>query len=285
MTWILTGKKEIKMSNWSRAQLKDRAKSVLRQNYWIAFVVALILGIASGGGGGVSGSGTSYRTSFNETQQIGEGYNFETNYEYNDYQDFKELLKDKITPEMGIFMGLAALAATVAVAFGLALKIFVFNPLAAGCYKFYSSSAESPHNNMAPLGIGFKKGNYWGVVKAMFLKNLYIFLWSLLLVIPGIIKAYSYRMVPYIVTDNPQMDANDAITLSRNMMNGSKWKAFVLDLSFIGWYILGLLACGIGVIFVNPYKFSTDAQLYLVVRDKAIENNFTTPQMLNLTAN
>jgi len=273
------------MSNWNRAQLKDRAKSVLRQNYWIAFVVALILGIASGGGSGASGSGTSYRTSFNENQQISEGYNYETNYEFDNFSDFKGFVKDRITPEMGLFMGLAALVITVAVAFGLALKIFVLNPLAAGCYKFYSSSAESPHSNMAPLGIGFKKGNYWGVVKAMFLKNLYIFLWSLLLVIPGIIKSYSYRMVPYIITDNPQMDANDAITLSRNMMSGSKWKTFVLDLSFIGWYLLGLLACGIGIIFVNPYKFSTDAQLYLVVRDNAIENNFTTPQMLNLTAN
>ena len=138
---------------------------------------------------------------------------------------------------------------------------------------------------MAPVGLAFKKGNYWGIVKSMFLRGLFTFLWSLLLIIPGIIKSYAYRMVPYIMADNPQMEATDAITLSRKMMDGEKWKAFVLDLSFIGWYLLGMLACGIGMLFVNPYYFSTAAQLYLVVRDKAINNNFCTPEMLNLTAN
>ena len=76
---------------------------------------------------------------------------------------------------------------------------------------------------------------------------------------PGIIKSYAYRMVPYILADNPKMDAMEAIALSRKMMDGQKWNTFVLDLSFLGWYLLGILALGIGTLFVHPYKFSTDA--------------------------
>ena len=271
------------MSNWSRAQLKDRAKNVLRHNYWIAFVVALILAFATGSGG--IRSETNYSTSFNTTQFD----EFKTEYngiiDTNDFSGFKELYRNNNFPGKYIFASVITVAVLIAILFSIAVKVFLFNPLAVGCYKFYSSSAESAHNNMAPVGIAFKKGNYGGIVKGMFLMNLFTFLWTLLFIIPGIIKTYAYRMVPYIMADNPEMNATDAITLSRNMMDGEKFDAFVLDLSFIGWYLLGILACGIGVLFVNPYKFSTDAQLYLVIRDKAIDNSLCTPEMLNLATN
>ena len=68
----------------------------------------------------------------------------------------------------------------------------------------------------------------------MLLKDIFLCLWSLLFIIPGIIKAYSNAMVPYVLADNPELGAKEAITLSHKMMNGSKWRAFVLDLSFIG---------------------------------------------------
>lgn len=269
------------MSNWTRDLLKNRAKDVLRINYWMAFVVAIILAFTTAGSSGSVGSNSNYSFSKND-------FNYEdTTYEYNDteFEGIGELYDSIDMPGKNLFVGLAASAIVVLVLFGIALQVFLLNPLAAGCYKFFSSSAEVPHKNIAPVGIAFKQGNYWGIVKGMFLKHLYIFLWSLLLIIPGIIKAYSYRMVPYILTDNPNMDANEAITLSRKMMNGEKWNTFVLDLSFIGWYLLGVLACGIGTLFVAPYHESTNAQLYLVLRDKAIKSNMCTPEMLNLTAN
>ena len=81
------------------------------------------------------------------------------------------------------------------------------------------------------------------------------------------IKAYSYRLVPFILADDPDMKPNDAILLSRQLMNGNKWKAFVLDLSFILWNILNVFTFGIlGVLWVYPYIHSTNAELYLVLR-------------------
>lgn len=89
----------------------------------------------------------------------------------------------------------------------------------------------------------------------MVLRDVFIFLWSLLFLIPGVIKHYSYRMVPYILADDPEIGAMDAITLSRQMMDGHKWNTFVLDLSFLGWDLLSALTLGLlGVFYVNPYK-------------------------------
>ena len=86
---------------------------------------------------------------------------------------------------------------------------------------------------------------------------------------PGIVKSYSYRMVPFLLADHPELSGTETITLSRQMMNGHKWNAFVLDLSFLGWHILSILTLGLlGIFFVNPYQLSTDAELYRVLSAK-----------------
>lgn len=96
--------------------------------------------------------------------------------------------------------------------------------------------------------------------------GLYIFLWSLLFIIPGIVKAYQYRMVPYILADRPELDQKEVFALSKQMMDGEKWNAFVLDLSFLGWHILGIITAGILEIFyIAPYVNLTNAQLYLTL--------------------
>jgi uncharacterized membrane protein len=113
-------------------------------------------------------------------------------------------------------------------------------------------------------------------------------------------------MVPYILADNPKYTSSEAIELSRNMMRGEKWKAFVLDLSFYGWFILLFISlaiinitafstilliasilvwilASIGLLFIKPYYMATDAQLYLVLRNKAIDNGDVTSDQLMLT--
>lgn len=94
------------------------------------------------------------------------------------------------------------------------------------------------------------------------LTNLFVVLWSLLFVIPGIVKSYSYAMAPFLMTENPHMTANQAITASRRMMHGHKWQLFCLDLSFIGWNILCLFTLGIGILFLNPYQNAARAAFY-----------------------
>lgn len=95
-----------------------------------------------------------------------------------------------------------------------------------------------------------------------FLVGLYTFLWTLLFVIPGIVKGFSYAMTPFILADNPNLTANQAITRSRELMDGHKWELFVLSLTFIGWEILGALCFGIGLLWVTPYKNAAYAAFY-----------------------
>jgi len=109
--------------------------------------------------------------------------------------------------------------------------------------------------------------NYKEIVKTIFLRSLFVFLWSLLLIIPGIYKAYQYRMIPYLMSEYPGMTKDIAFAESKRMMDGQKWKAFVLDLSFLGWGILSALTLGIlGVFYVMPYQQQTNAALYEKLR-------------------
>jgi len=110
---------------------------------------------------------------------------------------------------------------------------------------------------LADLGEGFKRYN--DSIPVMFLMTVYIFLWSLLFVIPGIIKGYSYYAAPYILAANPGMGANNAITKSKEIMNGHKLDLFVLQLSFIPWYFLCGLTLGLAAIYVIPYVETTTA--------------------------
>lgn len=95
-----------------------------------------------------------------------------------------------------------------------------------------------------------------------FLRGLYCFLWGLLLIIPGIVKAYSYAMTPFIMADNPDMSAQDAIRASMELMDGHKGELFWLRLTFIGWDLLAALTLNIGHLALNPYKNAAEAAFY-----------------------
>lgn len=115
----------------------------------------------------------------------------------------------------------------------------------------------------------------------MFLVYLYQMLWDLT-IIGGIIKHFSYFMVPYIVAENPDMRARDAIKLSRNMMKGHKWECFVLSLSFIGWNILGVLTLGLlDIFYTNPYRICTYCEYYEHIRELAREQKIENAGLLN----
>ena len=109
---------------------------------------------------------------------------------------------------------------------------------------------------------GFRGGRYTRVFCAIFLVNLFTFLWALLLIIPGIMKAFSYALTPYILLDEPELSARQAITRSCEFMQGRRWKLFCLSLSFIGWGILSLLTLGIGFLWLAPYMNASIAAFY-----------------------
>ncbi|MBQ9010469.1 MAG: DUF975 family protein [Clostridia bacterium] len=115
----------------------------------------------------------------------------------------------------------------------------------------------------------------------LFVRSLFSFLWTLTLV-GGVIKHYSYLMVPYIAAENPDISPLEAIRLSRRMMNGHKWECFLLDLSFTGWHLLGFITFGFAdILWVTPYHLSTFTEVYVRLREAAIRNQIPGAEVLN----
>lgn len=222
---------------WTRAALKSNAKMELRFSYWLSLAVCLVGGMLSGGASGFSSGYSSGRSS-------------------NLYDiDFSAYLPMLLT------------AFTFGLIIGFAFLIFVGGPMSVGMGQFFIRAPYGDRNFMH-LFYAFNRERYMPIVKTMFFTNLYIWLWSLLFLIPGIYKSYQYRMVPYIVAENPLIHHDEAMRISREMTEGEKFNIWVLDLSFIGWYMLGSLALFIGTIFVVPYEQATNAQLYFALRQK-----------------
>lgn len=109
---------------------------------------------------------------------------------------------------------------------------------------------------------GYRNGILWPVLGTTLLQGVYIFLWTLCLIIPGIIKNYSYIMTPFVLLDQPELKFDAAIERSMTLMKGYKWKFFCLQLSFIGWAFLSILTLGIGFLFLIPYMQTAAAFFY-----------------------
>lgn len=139
-------------------------------------------------------------------------------------------------------------------------------PLSLGYINYFLMFAKSQKPKINNLFDGYKKSIGNSIIASL-LMGIYIFLWSLLLIVPGIIKAFSYAMTFYIIAENPKISTTDALKRSQAMMNGHKWDFFVLELSFLGWEILSLFTCGIGFIFLNPYIETAKAHFYLTLKE------------------
>lgn len=146
--------------------------------------------------------------------------------------------------------------------------IIIAGPLMLGFYICYLKMQRNQDVEFEELFSGFN--NFVTSMVTYLLIFIYTFLWSLLFIIPGIIKALSYSMSLFILADNPNMKANEAITKSKEMMNGHKWELFVLYLSFIGWMLLTILTFGILVIYVGPYMYASLAAFYEEIKGSSI---------------
>ena len=150
---------------------------------------------------------------------------------------------------------------------------FVFSPLNIGYTNAFNSLYMEGDNALTgnTFRFGFRRWgrNIWG----MFLVGFFTSLWSLLLIVPGIIKFYAYAMTPYILIDNPELSANQAINLSCKMMKGHKFDLFFLQLSFIGWGILSVFTGGIGLLWLMPYMMSAQAAFYQDIKQNFLQTN------------
>ncbi|STO07625.1 MULTISPECIES: DUF975 family protein [Exiguobacterium] len=141
------------------------------------------------------------------------------------------------------------------------LLTILIAPLTLGWSWIVLSVSRGDKPAISQLFEPFRNG-YVKHVLAPLLMGIFIFLWSLLLIIPGIIKAFSYSLTYYIMRDEPELSALEAITESRRLMDGHKMQAFKLVLSFIGWFFVGILTLGIGFLFIYPYFSTAYATFY-----------------------
>ena len=278
------------ISMWTRAELKSKAKFSFKRNYWKSVLISLILALLVGGGS--SGSSISSAVSnnligssdssvtddySNDDSSLYDGNDFyDDTYDGNVEDDIDDLnsMADNTAGMMaiGIFLMVFIMMFVVLMAVVILLDVFIFNPLEVGCKKYYLRNLNEPAQ-VGNIGYAFDN-NYKNITKTMFFRDLFTVLWTLLFIIPGIVKSYEYQMIPYLLADNPQMTKEQAFEESKRMMQGQKWKAFVLDLSFIGWNILSALTLGIlGIFYVQPYMDATHAALYEALRYGMPYNN------------
>ena len=267
---------------WTRVQLKDKAKAALKMNYWKMVLVAVLMTLLVGGA-----TGSTY--TFDDTDSVesdndlgyGEdlGYGDDFEYDGDEYIPSWDELESELgsefaddfgkVPEAGSDFLLIVLIILLAVLIGLAVGLaigfvftsFVSNPMEVGCSRFFVKTLEEPAQ-IREVAHAFDN-SYMNVVKVMFFRTLYTTLWTMLFIVPGIVKSYEYRMIPYLLAENPNLTKEQAFALSKQMMMGQKWSAFILDMSFIGWHILSVCTIGVLEIFyVAPYVYATNAALY-----------------------
>ncbi|MGX8698576.1 MAG: DUF975 family protein [bacterium] len=221
-------------------EIKTAGREAFKANYWRCVIAAFLLLLLIGGVASSSAGNAQNTMGEEEVSGI-----------------LDTLSEEQLAALVAVLAGTVLTASVV----GLALKIFLFNPIKVGCYLFFVRNAKDHSATLGAIREGF--GGYGRTLLTLFLSDLFVCLWSLLFLIPGLVKAYSYRLVPYLIKDQPELSAMEVLRRSEELMRGNRWKAFKLDLSFIGWYILGALTLGaLDLFWVTPYHESAGAVFY-----------------------
>lgn len=163
----------------------------------------------------------------------------------------------------------------------LLYSVIILMPLDVGEKRYFIELAQNK-TDIANLLYPFKN-SLTNVIKVTLLQSVKIVLWSLLFYIPGLIKTYEYAMIPYILAENPNIDARRAFEMSRAMMTGNKWRLFKLQFSFIGWVLLACLTAGIGMLFLMPYTLAAQTEFYFEVKEDAMRRGFISAEELPFT--
>lgn len=194
----------------------------------------------------------------------------------------------------GIILLLFLLLYILMVCLKFVLGSFICAPITVGYYRYFMKNRKKEAEFMDLFAV-FSNGNYMKVVKVMFSTNIRIWAWSLLFYFPGVVKAYQYYFVSYIMSENPDISMERARELSKRMTDGHKWQIFVLELSFLGWLmvflleevLLAMISCGLlaipGVLLMYPligYQVTTFAELYEERREYALMSGMASGEEL-----
>ena len=229
----------------SNTYFKDAALAALRGNWGKAVVVTLVLFAIT-----LFFSSPGIYTSY-KTQAYLEGYSMTS------VSDIMDMASD---PEYAALQKQSNGTSSLI----LLAEIFLLLPLEVGFINAFRKLLVNLDTNL--MGNTFNFSNYWRKVGGMVWMSVLIFLWTLLFIIPGIVKAFAYSMTPFILDENPELTPVEAIHRSRMMMKGHKFDLFWLYLSFIGWGILCLFTAGIGFLWLVPYVQTAEAAFYEEVK-------------------
>ena len=225
---------------WTRAELEREGRAaMMKHSYWMMFSVSLVAYLLTDAFADI----LDMLSGEQHLLPLRGGLNLTVNGRWDIWLNIPWL--QMLQLQVALFFALIAIM----------LMVFIGNVIKVGTNRYYLGAASGPQ----PFSTSFSafSSHYLNVVKVMFLVSVKILAWSLLLVIPGIVKSYEYRMIPYLLAQQPDMRAEDAFALSRKMTMGHKAEMFVLSLSFLGWLILGTLAFRIGVWFAPSLTFES----------------------------
>lgn len=222
------------------ADFREKARASLSGNWGVAIgtgFVASLLGaytaISTGGGGS-----SSNEMSDKDAEVLASVFSYET---------------------LMLMAMLLGILATILLIWGIA-QFIIGGPITLGYVKFNLHMVNGTRPDFFDLFTQFHRFGEGFLLQL--LRRIYIFLWTLCLVVPGIIATFSYAMAPYILYENPGMSANDAIGASKQMMEGNRWRLFCLNISFIGWSFLCIFTLGIGFLWLKPYMEASYAAFY-----------------------
>ena len=290
---------------WKRKNLKDKAKKTVKNNYWTAVVLCFVITILTGEYGnsitGIWQSGDSVLPDYVITQnqylienEISKDNIAEIQEKQEKIEEItKNLTENQLKMVNTITSNLNSLTKSQKYIYKIwdAIELFIMNqnllgiayvliaiiailyiillaePLLVAERRYFIIASEKENTKMGVMKEIFKRKNWSNVAVIMFFKNFYNFLWYLT-IIGGIIKTYEYRMIPYLLAENPDMNKKEAFARSKQMMKGNKWKTFILDLSFILWEILSTVTFVLlDILYVNPYKIATSVELYKTLKE------------------
>lgn len=252
---------------WTRKQLKEQAKEALERNYWKIVLVSFLAMLFCDG---LFGAWSSSGNSGSSVSRVSTAEIKESDVSAETAAEETVTITLGARPEESTYAANASFGAGIvffimialfALALMYALYVLLIFPFRVGVSRFMLKSIDDTAK-VKEIAYGFDH-SYKNIIKTMFHYDIRIFLWTLLFIIPGFYKQYQYRMVPYILAEHPDMYYRDVLKKSSQMMDGHKWNAFILDLSFLLWHIGGLITCGIlEVFYVIPYQDLTCAALY-----------------------
>ncbi|MBR0435069.1 MAG: DUF975 family protein [Lachnospiraceae bacterium] len=177
--------------------------------------------------------------------------------------EYRRQSKEMLSGKWGIAIGVSVIFAIILTASGTTLvgPLIIGGALTVGYMRFFMRGFRDNELEFGDLFSAFDN-NFSSTLFMYLLMNLFIFLWSLLLVIPGIIASYAYSMAPMILADNPEMGGYEALQASKELMRGKKGKLFLLHLSFIGWILLSIPTLGILMLWVAPWMEAATVAFY-----------------------